>query len=97
MYERLIKEIKKTVNKKLGDTHLTFERLEAVVMDMEKHLNNRPLTYVASDEGAPQTLTPNVLMWGQNAHKLEDIEVDKEEVAKLHRRLKRVREHAWHR
>ena len=43
MYERLIKEMKKTVYKTLGKTHLTFELLEAVVMDIEKHLNNRPL------------------------------------------------------
>ena len=51
--------------KTLGKTHLTFELLEAVVTDIEKHLNNRPLTYVESDEGGPQTLTPNVLMWAK--------------------------------
>ena len=95
MYERLIKEIKKTVYKTLGNTHLTFGLLEAVVMDIEKHLNNQPLTYVESDEGGPQTLTPNVLMWGQNAHKLEDIEIDNDEVTKLHRPLKSVRDQAW--
>ena len=97
MYERLIKEIKKTVYKTLGKTHLTFELLEAVVIDIERHLNNRPLTYVESDEGGPQTLTPNALMWGQNAHGLEDIEIDEEEVTKLHRHLKNIREHAWRR
>ena len=85
MYERLIKEIKKTVYKTLGKTHLTFELHEAVVIDIEKHLNNRPLTYVESDEGGPHTLTPNVLMWGQKAHGLEDIEIDEEEVTKLYR------------
>ena len=85
MYERLIKDIKKTVYKTLGNTHLTFEQLEAVVIDTEKHLNNRPLTYVESDEGGPQTLTPNVLMWGQNAHELADIEINEEEATKLHR------------
>ena len=91
MYERLIKEIKKAIYKTPGKTHLTFELLEAVVIDVEKHLNNRPLTYVESDEGGPQTLIPNVLMWGQNAHELEDVEIDEEEVTKLHRRLKNVR------
>ena len=97
MYERLIKEVKKTAYKTLGNTHLTFQQLEVVIMDIEKHLNNRPLTYVESDEGEPQTLTPNILMWGQNAYDLEDIEVDEEEVTKLHRRLKNAREHAWSR
>ena len=97
MYERLIKEVKKTAYKTLGNTHLTFQQLEVVIMDIEKHLNNRPLTYVESEEGEPQTLTPNILMWGQNAYDLEDIEVDEEEVTKLHRRLKNAREHAWSR
>ena len=76
MYERLIKEVKKTAYKTLGNTHLTFQQLEAVVMDIEKHLNNRPLTYVESDEGEPQTLTPNILMWGQDAPDLADIEIN---------------------
>ena len=62
MYERLIKEVKKTAYKTLGNTHLTFQQLEVVIMDIEKHLNNRPLTYVESEEGEPQTLTPNTLM-----------------------------------
>ncbi|XP_029205849.2 uncharacterized protein LOC114969687 [Acropora millepora] len=97
MYERLIKEIKKTLYKTLGKTHLTFELLGAVIIDIERHLNNRPLTYVESDEGGQRTLTPNVLIRGQNAHGLEDIEIDEEEVTKLHRHLKKIREHAWRR
>lgn len=97
MYERLIKEVKKTAYKTLGSTHLTFEQLEAVVMDIEKHLNNRPLTYVESEEGDAQTLTPNILMWGQDVYDLADIEIDEEEVTKLHRRLKNAREHVWRR
>ena len=50
MYERLIKEIKKIIYKTLGiKTHLTFEQLETVVVDIERCLNNRPLTYVESE------------------------------------------------
>ena len=97
MYERLIKDIKKTLHKTLGATHLTFEQLEAVVIDIEKHMNNRPLTYVESGEGEPQVLTPNVIMWGQNAHEIRNIEVDEDETTKLYRRLNNAREHAWRR
>ena len=97
MYERLIKDIKKTLYKTLGSTHLTFEQLEAVVINIEKHLNNRPLTYVESSEGELQVLTPNVIMWGQNAYEITDIEVDEKEVIKLYRRLNNAREHAWRR
>ena len=64
MYEQLIKDVKKTLHKTLGRTHLNFEQLEAVVIDIEKNLNNRPLTYLDSDGGEEQVLTPNILMWG---------------------------------
>ena len=40
MYERLIKDVKETLHKTLGRKHLTFEQLEAVVVDVEKNLNN---------------------------------------------------------
>ena len=71
MYERLIKDVKKILHKTLVRTHLTFEQLEAVVIDVEKNLNNRPLTYLDSDGRGKQVLTPNILMWGQNAHPIE--------------------------
>ena len=86
MYERLIKDVKKTLYKTLGKTRLTFEQLEAVVMDIEKHMNNRPLTYVESDSGEDQVLTPNLVMWGQGAHILEDVEVEDDELTRFQRR-----------
>ena len=61
--------------KTLGKTHLTFEQLEVVIMDIERHLSNQPLTYVESDGGNEKVLTPNMIMWGQDAHIVEDIEV----------------------
>ena len=96
MYERLIKDVKKTLHKTLGRTHLTFEQLEAVVIDVEKNLNNRPLTYLDSDGGEEQVLTPNILMWGQNAHPIEG-EEDEEETSALSKRLKEAKNHAWKR
>ena len=50
-----------------------------------------------SGEGEPQVLTPNVIMWGQNAHEIRNIEVDEDETTKLYRRMNNAREHAWHR
>ena len=78
MYERLIREIKKVFYKTLGKTHLSFAQFEAVVMDIERHLNNRPLTYVESDGGGEEVLTPNSIMWGQQSHILEDPEEEEE-------------------
>ena len=95
MYERLIRELKKTLYKTLGKTHLSFVHLEAVVTDTERHPNNRPLTYVESDGGDEEVLTPSLIMWGQQSHTLEDIEVDDEELTKFGRRLAKAREHTW--
>ena len=100
MYERLIKDVKKTLYKTLGKTKLTctLEQLEAVVMDIEKHMNNnRPLTYVESERGEDQVFTPNLIMWGQGAHILEDIEVEDDELTRFHRRLNNAKQHAWSR
>ena len=60
MYERLIKDVMKTLYKTSGKTKLTFEQLEAVVMDIEKHMNNRPLTYIESESGKDQVLSCGV-------------------------------------
>ena len=48
LYERLIKEVKRTLYKTTERTHLEYAQVEAVVMDIEWHLNNRPLTYMES-------------------------------------------------
>ena len=93
MYERLIKDLKKTLYKTLGRTHLQLEQLEAVIMDIERHLNNRPLTYVESESGEEQVLTPNIIMWGRDSHAFEDVEVDEERVTKMYKILKNAREH----
>ena len=95
MYERLLKDVKKTLYKTLGRTHLTFEQLETVIVDIEKHLNNRPLTYVESGEGEDRVLTPNTIMWGQNSYTFEDD--DEEDLDKISKRLNKAKQHAWKR
>ena len=97
MYERLIRDIKKALYKTLGKSTLVFSQLEVVVMDIERQLNNRPLTYVESDGGDGRVLTPNVVMWGENAHTLEDTEVDEDVLIRADKQLKLKRQHAWRR
>ena len=41
-------------------------------MEIERNLNNRPLTYVEG-EAESEVLTPNVIVWGGNAYPLEGI------------------------
>ena len=76
LYERLIKEVKRTLYETMGKTHLEYAQVEAVVIDIERHLNNRPLTYMESETGEEQVLTPNAIMWGQEVYAIEDIELD---------------------
>ena len=97
MYEWLIKDIKKTLYKTLGKTLLKPEQLEAVIMVIERHLNNRPLTYVESDSGEEQVVTPNIIMWGMDSHILEELEVEEDNVTKMYRRMKNARQHVWSR
>lgn len=40
-------------------------------------------------------LTPNAIMWGQEAYTIEDIELDGDEVTKLQVRLNEKRQHVW--
>lgn len=94
---RLLLDVKKTLCKTLVKTHLTFEQLEVVVMDIERHMNNRPLTYVESGGGEDQVLTPNLVMWGQDAHVLKDIEVDDDGLTRFDRRLQNAKRSAWSR
>ena len=97
MYKRVIKDLKKTVYKTLLRTTLSFEQLETVIVNIERQMNNRSLTYLESGGGEEQVLTPNVLMWGQNAHETEETEEDRDEVSKLHKQLKEAKQHAWKR
>ena len=85
----LIKEIKKALYKTLGRSHLFFEGLESVFMDIERNLNNRPLTYVESEEGEEEVLT---IMCGRNAYPIDDFE---DELTKMSKRLNKTNEHAW--
>ncbi len=94
IYEPLIQELKKTLYKTLGKTHLTFHQLQTVILDIERNVNNRPLTYVGEEE----ILTPNnVILWGQNAYTIEPEALDEEETSRVQKRLELARQHAWSR
>jgi len=74
IYKRLIKKIKKTLHKTLGRSHLSYEALESVVLDVERNLNNRPLTYVEAEGGEEEVLTPNMILWGRDVYPVDDTE-----------------------
>jgi hypothetical protein len=97
IYERLIREIKETLHKTLGKSHLFFEGLESVVLNIESNMNNRPLTYVECDGGEEQVLTPNILIRGENSYMFDDVEDEEDELTKMQRRLRKAKDDAWKR
>ena len=78
MYEGIIKDIKKTLYKTVGKTHLTFEQLETVVMHIKRYLD------------LPKILA----MWGQGGCILENIKVEYGELMRFDRRLHNAKEPA---
>ena len=67
------------------------------MIDIERHLNNRPLTCIESDGGKPRVLTPNAILWSEGSYILEDQERDESKVTKMEKRLKVARQHSWNR
>ena len=51
------------MNKSIGNSMLTWNEFEEVLLDIELTLNNRPLIYVEDDVQLP-LLTPNTLIHG---------------------------------
>ena len=98
IYERLIKEIKKTLHKTLGRSHLSYEAFESVIMDIERNLNNRPLTYVEAEREEEAVLTPNMILWGRDVYAVEDTEgSDAEKLTRMAKRLENAKANAWKR
>ena len=73
MYERLIQDLKRTLFKVIGKTHLTLKEFKKVIMDIQTQFNNRPITYVEDDLG-PRTFTPNAILYIKDQHLLENDE-----------------------
>jgi len=45
--------------------HVTLSSLQMIIVEIEAHVNNRPLTYVSSDISDPEPLTPSHLLYGR--------------------------------
>jgi len=64
-WERLIGLTKNALKKTLGRAYVTLSSLQTIIVEIEAHLNNRPLTYVSSDLNEPEPLTPSHLLYGR--------------------------------
>ena len=79
-WERLIGLTKTVLRKILGRAFVTLPILQTLIVEIEAVLNDRPITYVASDLNDLEPLTPSHLLYGRRIitlpHKIMDDEVD---------------------
>jgi len=65
-YERLIGLTKSVLKKTLGRSLITLDELNTLVIEVEAVINDRPITYITSDIGDSDPLTPSMLSNGRN-------------------------------
>ena len=66
-FERFIGLTKQSLFKSLGKTSLNWNELESVLLDVEKNLNNRPLTHIEDDIQYP-IVTPSSMLIGRDSN-----------------------------
>ena len=79
----------------IGQSLLTFQELEEVLLDVEMTMNNRPLMYRQGEEFEKPVLTPNTLLRGEAIPILEkDLEnVGEEDVSERMKFLEKSKQH----
>lgn len=63
-WERLVSVVKRPLRKVLGTHALSFRELETVLKEIEKIVNDRPITAVVVNENEPRALCPSDLLYG---------------------------------
>lgn len=67
----MVKLVKRSLRKVLGNAKLTYEELLTVVTEVEGVLNSRPITYVYTD-ATEEPLSPSRLVTGRRVATLPD-------------------------
>ena len=79
-WECLIGLTKTAIKKVLGRRHVPLSTLETIIVEIEAILNDRPLTFVPSDLGDPEPLTPAHLLHGRRITCLPHQQIDIDEL-----------------
>ena len=65
--------IKNCLKKVVGKAKLNFEEVNTVIIEIEKCVNSRPLTYL-SEEHEDTVITPNHLIYGRDIDRNESVQ-----------------------
>ncbi|XP_043245891.1 uncharacterized protein LOC122393710 [Amphibalanus amphitrite] len=77
VWEAMIATVKRALSVVLGKLLVTDEVLRTVITEVEAVVNSRPLTYVSTEVGSLEALTPNHLLLGRPLMQLPpDVTVD---------------------
>ena len=86
------------MHKTLGRSHLSYEAFVSVIMDIERNLNNCPLTYVEAEGEEEAVLTLSMILWGRDVYVVKDTEgSDAEKLTRMAKRLENAKANAWKR
>ena len=78
VYERMIGITKSVLKRVLGNALVTIDELATIVVEVEARINNRPITYIDSEEDI-EALTPSHLLYGKTIDTLPSI-IDEDEL-----------------
>ena len=66
IWERLVRSVKQSLKKTLGNRVLKRSELETALVEVESVINSRPLTYVSDDPQCQEVLTPSHFLLGRS-------------------------------
>jgi len=68
IYERLVRSVKRCLRKILTNSRISYDQMLTTLCEIENVLNNRPLTYLYSENDMIEPITPNKLLHGHNIY-----------------------------
>ena len=77
-YERMIKITKSCLRKVLYRQRVSLDELQTVVVEIQSHVNNRPLTYIDSSRDSHEPLTPSHLLYGRRIEAMPPLVLEDE-------------------
>ncbi|XP_066926365.1 uncharacterized protein [Clytia hemisphaerica] len=94
--ERLVKSVKTCLNKALNNKTLKYDEFLSLLIETERTINNRPLTFIY-DELTEEPLTPNHLLYGKRLGRNTNTTNDNSDSFELSENTKQAIEHFWKR
>ena len=64
-WERLVRSVKSSIKRSVGQSSLTKVELETTLVEVEACINSRPLTFVSDDSNFVEPLTPSHFLLGR--------------------------------